>query len=204
MIKNSSFHYFWLHSITFHISAIHLCNNKLKTCDICIYYEYYDIPSSLIFQTTFTFVSLPIKSRRRENWISSGGKLENDVIIMLAKRNVSLKLKWFKGCSSQSNYYVSAIPKSKPVIISERARYEPGETLRANCSIPSSKPPARLSFSLNDVQVSTNIHLQGFFFNYKNFRNFRDANKCFDMEVNQIIVIYKNYVKKNWKNVVLQ
>lgn len=52
------------------------------------------------------------------------------------------------------NYYVSALPKVKPVIVSERERYDVGDTLRANCSLPPSKPPAHLSFTLNNVAVS--------------------------------------------------
>lgn len=52
------------------------------------------------------------------------------------------------------NYYVSALPEGKPIIVSERERYNPGDTLRANCSLPPSKPPAQLSFTLNNVAVS--------------------------------------------------
>lgn len=52
-----------------------------------------------------------------------------------------------------STGFSPAVPKGKPVIVSERGRYEPGDTLQANCSTPASKPPARLSFTLNDLQV---------------------------------------------------
>ncbi|XP_043470550.1 uncharacterized protein LOC122503860 isoform X2 [Leptopilina heterotoma] len=45
---------------------------------------------------------------------------------------------------------VVTLPKGKPVIASERDRYDPGDTLKANCSSPPSKPPSRLSFTLNN------------------------------------------------------
>ncbi|OXU24700.1 hypothetical protein TSAR_002544 [Trichomalopsis sarcophagae] len=67
-------------------------------------------------------------------------------------------------CFNPPNYYVSAVPKGKPVIVSERGRYEPGETLKANCSAPPSKPPVQLSFTLNDLQVSKNTHVSRRFF----------------------------------------
>ncbi|XP_011497931.1 PREDICTED: uncharacterized protein LOC105362239 [Ceratosolen solmsi marchali] len=66
----------------------------------------------------------------------------------------------FLTASSSKTLTVVSVPKSKPVIISERGRYEPGETLKANCSTPSSKPPARLSFTLNDVQVGEAVTKQ--------------------------------------------
>ncbi|XP_058791157.1 uncharacterized protein LOC131664235 [Phymastichus coffea] len=59
----------------------------------------------------------------------------------------------FSTASSSGVLSVVSVPKAKPVIVSERGRYEPGDTLRANCSAPASQPPARLSFTLNDRQV---------------------------------------------------
>lgn len=52
---------------------------------------------------------------------------------------------------------VTALPESPPVIHTEHDRYEPGDTLRANCSSPPSKPPASLSFFLNNIPVSTGL-----------------------------------------------
>ncbi|KYM98762.1 hypothetical protein ALC62_10730 [Cyphomyrmex costatus] len=49
------------------------------------------------------------------------------------------------------NYYVSVLPREEPVIVSERDRYDPGDMLRANCSLPPSKPPVHLSFTLNSM-----------------------------------------------------
>ncbi|EGI70541.1 hypothetical protein G5I_00678 [Acromyrmex echinatior] len=43
------------------------------------------------------------------------------------------------------------LPPEKPVIVSERDRYDPGDMLRANCSLPPSKPPVRISFTLNSM-----------------------------------------------------
>jgi hypothetical protein len=50
---------------------------------------------------------------------------------------------------------VAALPETPPVIYTEHDRYEPGDTLRANCSSPPSKPAASLSFFLNNIPVST-------------------------------------------------
>lgn len=52
------------------------------------------------------------------------------------------------------NYYVSALPGARPVIAAERERYDPGDMLRANCSLPPSRPPVHLSFTLNNLPVS--------------------------------------------------
>jgi hypothetical protein len=49
---------------------------------------------------------------------------------------------------------VAALPESPPVIHTEHDRYEPGDTLRANCTSPPSKPAASLSFFLNNIPVS--------------------------------------------------
>jgi hypothetical protein len=50
---------------------------------------------------------------------------------------------------------VTALPETPPVIYTEHDRYEPGDTLRANCSSPPSKPAASLSFFLNNIPVSS-------------------------------------------------
>ncbi|KOX70491.1 hypothetical protein WN51_02547 [Melipona quadrifasciata] len=46
---------------------------------------------------------------------------------------------------------LKTLPEGTPIIVSERERYDAGDTLRANCSLPPSKPPAHLSFTLNNV-----------------------------------------------------
>ncbi|CAK9813293.1 hypothetical protein ANTPLA_LOCUS7782 [Anthophora plagiata] len=60
----------------------------------------------------------------------------------------------FSTATVSKNLTVLSIPEGKPVIVSERERYDQGDTLRANCSLPPSKPPAHLSFTLNNVAVS--------------------------------------------------
>ena len=47
-----------------------------------------------------------------------------------------------------------ALPRDRPTIASERKRYDAGETLRANCTLPMSKPSAQMFFLLNNEQVS--------------------------------------------------
>lgn len=53
------------------------------------------------------------------------------------------------------NLTVVSLPEGSPIIVSERERYDPGDILRANCSLPPSKPPAHLSFTLNNVAVDS-------------------------------------------------
>ncbi|XP_043504599.1 uncharacterized protein LOC122525737 [Polistes fuscatus] len=47
-----------------------------------------------------------------------------------------------------------ALPEGKPFIVSDRERYDPGDTLRANCTLPASRPTALLSFTLNNSPVA--------------------------------------------------
>ncbi|KAL2711824.1 hypothetical protein V1478_018845 [Vespula squamosa] len=49
------------------------------------------------------------------------------------------------------------LPEGKPFIVSDRERYDPGDTLRANCSLPASRPTARLSFALNNIPVRSTV-----------------------------------------------
>lgn len=54
---------------------------------------------------------------------------------------------------------VADLPDSGPVIRTEKDRYEAGEVLRANCTSPPSKPPASLSFLLNNHPVPHSSHI---------------------------------------------
>ncbi|XP_076751881.1 uncharacterized protein LOC143423999 [Xylocopa sonorina] len=64
----------------------------------------------------------------------------------------------FSTASVSKNVTVVSVPKVEPIIVSERERYDAGDTLRANCSLPPSKPPADLSFTLNNVAVESTKH----------------------------------------------
>ncbi|KAL6262129.1 hypothetical protein P5V15_007229 [Pogonomyrmex californicus] len=57
----------------------------------------------------------------------------------------------FSTASASKNLTVVSLPREEPVIVSERERYDPGDMLRANCSLPPSKPPVHLSFTLNSI-----------------------------------------------------
>ncbi|XP_034939833.1 uncharacterized protein [Chelonus insularis] len=48
---------------------------------------------------------------------------------------------------------VMSLPARKPTIKAERRRYNPGDLLRANCSVPPSKPPVEFSFQLNNELI---------------------------------------------------
>ncbi|XP_031845329.1 uncharacterized protein LOC116432475 [Nomia melanderi] len=66
----------------------------------------------------------------------------------------------FSTASVSKNLTVVYLPMGAPTIKSERERYDPGDTLKANCSLPPSKPPAHLSFTLNNVAVDSNTKHQ--------------------------------------------
>ncbi|KAL2751098.1 platelet endothelial cell adhesion molecule-like [Vespula maculifrons] len=51
----------------------------------------------------------------------------------------------------------ASLPEGKPFIVSDRERYDLGDTLRANCSLPASRPTARLSFALNNIPVRNTV-----------------------------------------------
>ncbi|XP_034180533.1 uncharacterized protein LOC117604310 [Osmia lignaria lignaria] len=61
----------------------------------------------------------------------------------------------FSTASGEKNLTVVSLPEGTPIIVSERERYDPGDTLRANCSLPPSEPAAHLSFTLNNVPVDS-------------------------------------------------
>ncbi|XP_015112800.1 uncharacterized protein LOC107038287 [Diachasma alloeum] len=48
---------------------------------------------------------------------------------------------------------VVSLPKDKPLISMERNRYDTGDTLKANCSVPPSKPPVEFPFKLNTIEI---------------------------------------------------
>ncbi|XP_046474669.1 paramyosin isoform X1 [Neodiprion pinetum] len=51
------------------------------------------------------------------------------------------------------NLNVVSLPQGRPAIATGRDRYDPGDTLEANCTSPPSKPSTHLSFTLNNVPV---------------------------------------------------
>ncbi|XP_012527715.1 uncharacterized protein LOC105831833 isoform X1 [Monomorium pharaonis] len=66
----------------------------------------------------------------------------------------------FSTASAFKNLTVVFLPREEPVIVSERDRYDPGDMLRANCSLPPSKPPVHLSFTLNSMPVEATARQQ--------------------------------------------
>ncbi|KDR09780.1 hypothetical protein L798_00273, partial [Zootermopsis nevadensis] len=67
---------------------------------------------------------------------------------------VTVEAPSFSTATVYQQMLVVALPESPPVIHTEHDRYEPGDTLRANCTSPPSKPAASLSFFLNNIPVS--------------------------------------------------
>lgn len=51
-------------------------------------------------------------------------------------------------------YLISVLPNGVPNLVTDKKSYEPGDTLRANCSSQPSRPAAVLQYSLNNIVVS--------------------------------------------------
>ncbi|XP_018057388.1 PREDICTED: platelet endothelial cell adhesion molecule-like [Atta colombica] len=66
----------------------------------------------------------------------------------------------FSTASASKNLTVVFLPREEPVIVSERDRYDPGDMLRANCSLPPSKPPVHISFTLNSMPLKATTRQQ--------------------------------------------
>lgn len=123
-------------------------------------YEFYrytpsEEPSTKIFNVTGIYVD-------EENSNKSQVTLR-DVNFALSGKfscEVTADAPTFSTASGSKNLTVVSLPKVKPVIVSERERYDAGDTLRANCSLPPSKPPAHLSFTLNNVAVESQTRHQ--------------------------------------------
>lgn len=53
--------------------------------------------------------------------------------------------------------YVANLPKGDPQIRAEKIRYAVGDTVRANCTVPSGNPPANVTWTVNGVQVNSSF-----------------------------------------------
>lgn len=54
--------------------------------------------------------------------------------------------------------FISELPATKPILWTERDRYESGEILVANCSSPPSQPRVELKLSINNLVVSAKFY----------------------------------------------
>uniref|UniRef100_A0A2S2R7X3 Ig-like domain-containing protein n=1 Tax=Sipha flava TaxID=143950 RepID=A0A2S2R7X3_9HEMI len=61
----------------------------------------------------------------------------------------------FKIASASKRIIVVELPKSKPVIVTDKDKYDPGDTLVANCTSPASRPAAGLTFFLNNMPIGS-------------------------------------------------
>lgn len=89
--------------------------------------------------------------------------LSNDRLVVLRKVGfnlsgnfsceVTVEAPSFSTATVYQQMQVVSLPESPPEIHTEHERYEPGDTLRANCSSSPSKPSASLSFFINNIPV---------------------------------------------------
>ncbi|KAF0770208.1 Ig-like domain-containing protein [Aphis craccivora] len=63
----------------------------------------------------------------------------------------------FKTAIVSKRIIVVELPKSKPVIVTDKDKYDPGDTLIANCTSGASKPAASLTFFLNHMPIDDEI-----------------------------------------------
>lgn len=59
------------------------------------------------------------------------------------------------------------LPELKPTITGIHSRYRQGDTLQGNCTSNYSRPAANLTWTINDVPVSTYIYMRLHTYKYK-------------------------------------
>ncbi|KAH8325233.1 hypothetical protein KR074_001886 [Drosophila pseudoananassae] len=89
----------------------------------------------------------------------------NSTVVLI--RNVSFSLSGQFSCevtadaplystaTAYAQMQVAEFPEKRPQLFTENTRYEPGDVLRANCSISPSRPRAELRFTINNVPVNS-------------------------------------------------
>ncbi|KAH8313381.1 hypothetical protein KR067_005011 [Drosophila pandora] len=97
--------------------------------------------------------------------ISSQETGSNSTMVLI--RNVSFSLSGPFSCEvtadaplystamAYAQMQVAEFPDKRPQLFTENTRYEPGDVLRANCSISPSRPRAELRFTINNVPVNS-------------------------------------------------
>jgi len=66
----------------------------------------------------------------------------------------------FKTAIVSKRIIVMELPKSKPIIVTDKDKYEPGDTLVAKCTSPPSKPAVGLKFFLNNMSIGNSENLK--------------------------------------------
>ncbi|XP_034115093.1 uncharacterized protein LOC117575101 [Drosophila albomicans] len=61
----------------------------------------------------------------------------------------------FSTATALGTMQVVELPDKRPQLYTEYTRYEPGDVLRANCSTPPSRPRAELTFTINNMVISS-------------------------------------------------
>lgn len=64
-----------------------------------------------------------------------------------------------------TSFFFVELPKEKPTIVTDKDKYEPGDTLNANCTSAASKPASSLTFFLNNMPVSLYIYYKNMILN---------------------------------------
>ncbi|XP_011302297.1 uncharacterized protein [Fopius arisanus] len=74
------------------------------------------------------------------------------------KCEVSGDLPHFHTAFTSGYMHVVGLPEGIPEILVEKQRYAIGETVKANCTVPPSNPPANVTWSINEISLNSTYH----------------------------------------------
>lgn len=88
---------------------------------------------------------------------SSRNTPSNKCSSWVSTQSSALKTRWINGSHGKLSLkegFLAVLPDGAPKLLTDKKSYEPGDTLRANCTSLPSRPAAVLLFSLNNIAVS--------------------------------------------------
>uniref|UniRef100_A0A182P4D2 Ig-like domain-containing protein n=1 Tax=Anopheles epiroticus TaxID=199890 RepID=A0A182P4D2_9DIPT len=126
---------------------------------------------------------------------------ESNVVIKALETNVSGKYSCEVSADAPSfhtmivsgDMEVIEPPPEKPSITGLQSRYQPGDILRGNCTSINSKPPANLTWTINDVPIIPQY--------YKQYRPIKDTHTGLDTAILgiNILVAHGHFIKGKLK-----
>ncbi|XP_040168157.1 uncharacterized protein LOC120903039 [Anopheles arabiensis] len=126
---------------------------------------------------------------------------ESNVVIKALETNVSGKYSCEVSADAPSfhtmivsgDMEVIEPPPEKPSITGLQSRYRPGDILRGNCTSINSKPPANLTWTINDVPIIPQY--------YKQYRPIKDTHTGLETSILgiNILVAHAHFIKGKLK-----
>ncbi|KAJ8961981.1 hypothetical protein NQ314_005762, partial [Rhamnusium bicolor] len=133
------------------------------------HYEFYrytpqEHPSTKIFPFDGVHVDVSIFGRKQLRFSQNVLKQSNEHQVVLREVGFNLSGKFscevtadaplFSTVTESKNMSVVVLPNNPPSLSTDKSFYDIGDVLRANCTSPPSRPPAILTFILNNIVVS--------------------------------------------------